>query len=165
MANKPTDVFRKVNMHEGDESVCWEWTGSFSGVGRPSFDLKGKKITAYRLVYELVNGVKIPHGQVVRHKCDNKVCCNPRHLELGTHGENMKDMKERNRHGLTAHAVNAIKKLLSEQRTHEEIAKLYGVDRSTIGRIARGEAYVTGNTEQNGVDKGDEGQDGGDDVS
>lgn len=142
MANKSHQVFEKVNMHGGDTSVCWEWTGGVTSAGRPCFDLRGKKVVAYRLVYELVTGDKIPKGMVIRHKCDNGICCNPTHLEMGTHKQNMEDMKERSRHGLPAIAVKAIKRLLEDpHRTHEEIAALYGVDRSTIGRIARGEAY------------------------
>lgn len=160
MGNKATTVFTKINMHGGDTTVCWEWLGGVTGAGRPAFDLGGKKVTPYRLVYELVFGEKIPKNMVVRHKCDNPICCNPHHIELGTHIENMKDMKERSRHGLPAVAVKAIRKLLREgEQTHDTIAKLYGVERSTIGRIARGEAYdaiptedETGDTETDVVD-------------
>lgn len=151
MGNKATTVFTKIDMHGGDTTVCWEWKGGVTGAGRPAFDLGGKKVTPYRLVYELVFGEKIPKNMVVRHKCDNPICCNPHHIELGTHIENMRDMKERNRHGLPAIAVKAIRKLLKAgQKTHEEIAALYGVERSTIGRIARGEAYDAISTEDEG---------------
>jgi predicted XRE-type DNA-binding protein len=144
MANKTHDVFTKVNMHGGDTSVCWEWLGGVTGAGRPAFDIGGRKVTPYRLVYELVTGEVLGKGQLIRHKCDNPICCNPTHIIPGTHQENMNDMKERSRHGLPAVAVKAIKKLLSQRdKSHQEIADLYGVDRSTIGRIARGESYGT----------------------
>jgi hypothetical protein len=122
-------------MHGGDVGVCWEWEGYLTSNQRPCFDVDGRKVTPYRVVYELTNGEKIPKGMVVRHKCDNGVCCNPRHLEIGTHRDNMNDMKERNRHGLPKIALNAIHKLILNGKSDQEIAELYGVDRSTINRI------------------------------
>lgn len=139
--NKPHDVFTKLNMHGGDTTPCWEWLGTFAGNGRPCFDLAGKKVTAYRLIYELMYAKTLDKSVVLRHKCDNMVCCNPHHLEEGSHIDNMRDMKERERHGLPHYTVRAIKKLLNEGRTQTEICGLYGVDRNVIGRIARGEAY------------------------
>lgn len=139
--NKPSDVFKHIDMHGGDKSVCWEWLGGVTGIGRPSFSLGGGKITPYRLVYELIHGVKLERKEIICHQCDNPVCCNPDHLKLGTHQDNMNEMKERERHGLPHHTINAIRKLHSEGRQQTEIAELYGVHKSTIGRIVRNDAY------------------------
>lgn len=51
---------------------------------------------AHRHIYEECFG-EIPKGMVVRHKCDNKSCINPEHLELGTLAENIQDKVKRNR--------------------------------------------------------------------
>lgn len=145
MANKPEDVFKFVNMLTGPshpvlQSRCWPFTGALSSNGRPYFRCGGKMTLAYRLVYELTTGEQL--GKlVVRHKCDNPICCNPAHLESGTHKENMKDMRDRERHGLPHHAVNAIRKLAGEDRTHQEIAELYGLGRSTVTEIVSGKKY------------------------
>ena len=40
---------------------------------------------------------EITDGLVVRHTCDNRICVNPEHLEVGTHQDNMDDMVRRNR--------------------------------------------------------------------
>lgn len=97
-------------------------------------------VLAYRVVYELVHGVALGTA-VVRHRCDNPICCNPEHLELGTHEDNMRDMRERERHGLPHHTVRAIRKLAEKGRTHREIAELYGLGRSTVTEIVQGLKY------------------------
>jgi DNA-binding XRE family transcriptional regulator len=140
--NQEVDVFRFINMHDGDNTVCWEWTGALGGRDkRPYFTVNGTKVLAYRLSYRLMHGTAIPDDKVARHKCDNKICCNPWHIEEGDHQENMNDMKERERHGLPHHTIRAIRRLLNAGRTHQEIAELYGVSRQTITAINNDERY------------------------
>lgn len=83
--------YEKVNKTDS----CWLWTGYLNkGYGYIHVRLgKGKRPRpAYRVVWELENG-DIPEGLHVRHKCKNKHCVNPEHLELGTAKENAKDRK------------------------------------------------------------------------
>ena len=143
--NKPLDIFKKVNMHGGDPSCCWNYEGTIDK-GRPYFWLNGRKWLAYRLVFNLYNEEDLGDHELVRHTCDNGdapiCCCNPHHLIRGTHQENMNDMKERERHGLTHHAVRAIRKLLTEHKlTQAEIAMNFGVSRETITAINNGRVY------------------------
>lgn len=140
--NKPVDVFKYIDMKGGDREQCWPWLGGCNKEGRPLFSLNKKKVAPYRITYELTHGVSLPSTIMLRHKCDNMICCNPYHGEPGTHIDNMLDMRERERHGLPKITVKAIRKLLSEGEEHESIAKKFGVDRNTVGRIARGETYA-----------------------
>jgi hypothetical protein len=56
----------------------------------------GKFYLLHRFIYEQMFGPIAP-GLVVRHKCDNSLCINPEHLELGTQKQNMADMIKRGR--------------------------------------------------------------------
>jgi hypothetical protein len=149
--NLATDVFKKIDMKGGDSSACWPYKGGHSDKGIPYFDYGGRKYVAYRLVFELFHG-PLAKGEVPRHTCDNGapnylaglvpgVCCNPHHLVRGTHADNMRDMKERERHGLPHHTIRAIKKLIGQGRQHALIADLYGVSRETVTAIANGRSY------------------------
>jgi hypothetical protein len=67
------------------EGVCWFWTGATSnGYGR------FRRVRAHRFAYEIAKG-GIPPELLVRHLCGNKLCVNPRHLELGTNADNAQD--------------------------------------------------------------------------
>ena len=66
---------------------CWEWQASLSN-GYGQFYYNKKQGTAHRYSYQYFNG-PIPDGLFVMHKCNNSVCCNPEHLELGTASDNM----------------------------------------------------------------------------
>lgn len=76
----------------------------------------------------------IPPGLVVRHKCDNRSCVNPEHLELGTHSDNMMDCSKRRtfRSTLTEENVTEIRTSGLAQR---ELANKFGVSEATISRI------------------------------
>ena len=75
---------------------CWPWSGVCDelGYGRVSFQTSVYK--AHRVSYEMANGA-IPDGLIVRHKCDNPNCVNPKHLEVGTQKDNMLDASRRGR--------------------------------------------------------------------
>ena len=79
---------------------CWEWQGKINESGYGSFQEreKGKKkdLRAHRESYRIFIG-DIPQGLYVLHKCDNPACCNPDHLFLGTHSDNMQDMLKKGR--------------------------------------------------------------------
>lgn len=127
----------------GKEKECWEWVGSmgsngYGRIGASGFsgaigvNKRGAYIEAHRGAYILANG-PIPDGLVVRHKCDNRLCVRPAHLELGTHKDNKLDCMERGRISstLTANQVREIR--LSYPATSAlDLSKRYGVNKTTI---------------------------------
>ena len=77
-----------------DENQCWNWNKALKEDGYGLLTYKRKIHRVHRLTYELVNG-DISSGLLVRHKCDNRKCCSPDHLELGTNSDNMLDSSSR----------------------------------------------------------------------
>jgi hypothetical protein len=148
--NEPHDVFKLYNM-SGGPLACWPWIGAWSGGGNkqgdrhPFFMAGRRRIFAYRWVYELVNGVTLTPDMMILHSCDNGGhpvgCGNPSHMRIGDHKENAKDRSERQRQGLSHFVVRAIRKLLEDGRSQDEIAALYGVNRSVISGIATKRSY------------------------
>jgi len=128
------------------ENGCWEYQGTINQWGYGRISCGGRKnekiLLVHRLIYEYYFGV-IPDKLFVCHDCDNTKCCNPDHLFLGTHIDNMEDMVKKGRayrsrgeksgmHKLTTEQVMAIRK---DTRKQVEIAKEYGVVKSTICMI------------------------------
>lgn len=50
-----------------------------------------RQMPAYRFIFCVLNEVVAGYDDVVRHRCDNRRCINPEHLELGSRGENLQD--------------------------------------------------------------------------
>lgn len=67
---------------------CWIWTGATNSGGYASFRLKGSSGKAYIASYRLFVG-DIPDGYEIDHKCRNRKCVAPYHLEAVTHQENV----------------------------------------------------------------------------
>jgi len=99
MAPRTIPLAEKIDKYvvNGALDECWPYTGTTDRFGYGQMTL-GKKYSfqAHRVAFELANG-PIPDGLIVRHKCDNPPCCNPAHLELGTHYDNAQDKVSRGR--------------------------------------------------------------------
>jgi hypothetical protein len=117
-------------------SGCWLWTGGVNhwGYGWLGISFKQSKL-AHRLSWVLHHG-DIPDNLWVLHKCDVPSCVNPTHLFLGTHQDNMDDMKKKGRGRYTKSAAKLTPNEVSEIRTGDGstryLAKKFGVGKSTI---------------------------------
>lgn len=90
---KTKDFWAKVV--KGSPTECWPWTGYVrpsNGHGLSMY--KGHPTHASRKAWILTNGF-VPSNLCVCHKCDNKLCCNPDHMYLGTAIDNVLDQFEK----------------------------------------------------------------------
>ncbi len=90
----------------GPNGDCLEWTMSCHPQGYGLTGVNGKLTYTHRLAL-MLDGID-PSNKMVLHSCDNTKCCNPKHLRLGDHTENMKDVRDR---GLWAGEKNSQAKL------------------------------------------------------
>lgn len=146
-------------VRKGNEDQCWQWTGyrnTPGGYGRvDAFGIKG--VYVHRLTYYLTHPGEIELRKLgdllVRHTCDNPICCNPKHLVLGTHADNMRDKVERGRQArytgpgspraqLTASDVRAIRDRSRAGATRKDLAERYGVSIQTIKGVRSGRHYA-----------------------
>ena len=129
---------------------CVEWGGSIQSDGYGTATFRSKFWLAHRLAWTLTNG-PIPVGMCVCHKCDNPRCCNPNHLFLGSHSDNMADMrrkgrrkgvntKERNgRARLSEEQVAMIRSLYKRGEVRQvDLAARFSISQCMISAIVRG---------------------------
>lgn len=87
MISLPDRLFNKLMADPN--SGCWLWTGALAnGYGAAKIPKTRRQAPAHRTVYEHFNG-PVPSHLVMDHKCRNRACCNPAHLRVTTHRENI----------------------------------------------------------------------------
>jgi hypothetical protein len=141
-------------------SRCWKWSGGYGRRGYGRFQGNDcKLLPAHRFSYylhhplnEFIENIEF----FVCHSCDNPECCNPEHLFLGTHIENMRDRDEKGRGGqpngekngqakLNENQVKEIREKYTKKNklTYKQLGKEYGVHPKTIQRIIKHKNWTT----------------------
>ncbi len=158
--NTPDVIWSKIDRRTAKE--CWPWIGSVNKGKRNKepygrLEINGKGYYAHRVVFSLCNPGLIdlnapddPHEpKFVLHECDNTLCCNPRHLYLGDHDDNMRDKVIRGRAKiwgssvlsprakLNTDQVRRIRKIHAEGLSISEICAEYKLSRSCIDHVVR----------------------------
>ena len=158
-----------ARLEAATEEACVAWPRKTDKRGRGRILHNGKIMLAHRWVWERING-PIPAGFLLCHTCDNAGCINLRHLYIGTHTDNMRDMCERRRAfgarepercreiGRRLGLLNtwargegnpkarltpdAVVEIRQSSAPTVQLASKYGVNRTTIQRVRSGETWL-----------------------
>lgn len=146
-------LWKYIDKRSDDE--CWPWVGKSKIDGYGVIGVGGRqsrKMLAHRAVWTVLKG-PIPkgdgyHGTVVMHVCDNRLCCNPAHLRLGTQADNITDMNDKHRspfpivqgeaHRNAVMSEDMAREVLQSAERNCEIARRLGVSRASVGLLRRG---------------------------
>jgi hypothetical protein len=138
---------------------CWPFVGDKTHHGYGRFTEHPRKAKpghpkptptmAHRLAWEYTYG-KIPDGLSVCHHCDNRPCCNPTHLFLGTQQDNNRDRHLKGRTVAVRGEMQGSSKLTEKQVREirsqyqpfkvslNSLAKKFAVSKRTILFIVQG---------------------------
>jgi hypothetical protein len=142
-------------------SGCWEWQGALNSTGYGSVSWDSKHYVAHRLaafLHGMVSTLEAPQDAscsgFVLHKCDNRKCCNPDHLFVGSYSDNQRDAYKKKRRAQPKGAAHANSKLTTEQVAairksysqggirQKDLGNKYGVSQRAISLVVRGETYI-----------------------
>lgn len=156
--NTADTLWAKVDRKAPNE--CWPWLGfrNEQGYGRTWIDDRG--YYAHRVIYDLANPGQIereaPKSTAEKgwlmHSCDNPSCCNPSHLSVGTHADNMRDKAEKKRcpdyrgqksprASITDELAVEIRRLHGYGISAREMSRLFGISRNVVQGVVSGRHY------------------------
>jgi hypothetical protein len=157
-ANTPEVLWSKVDKKGEDE--CWPWLGYKNENGYGRVMINEWAYYAHRVIFNLVNpGVielKAPKSSdeygFLLHSCDNPSCCNPKHLRVGTHAENMADKVAKNRQKtyptdtgprckLTMTQAREARQLRKEGMSMRDLASRFGISLPSMKTLIAGKSY------------------------
>jgi hypothetical protein len=134
-----------------DKTGCWNWQGARNSDGYGNTTIDNKSVGAHRAAYMAFKG-EIPKGMSICHKCDNPACCNPDHLFLGTHTDNIRDMHVKGRANI-CHGEKCGQSKISRKDAvsiyvsqflgipTKELSKKYGIVRDYVRYIQRKKSW------------------------
>lgn len=144
------DVIKEKTIEVGN---CMEWQGYVNG--RTPFTSIGGRGIPVRSLVALRLGMKT-EGKIVTNCCNNVLCVAPAHLKImgksefhsymGKHRIDQQAIARRMKISVAVRkraklTPEIAAKIRVEPGTQEEIAKIYGVCKRTIGNIKRGEIW------------------------
>lgn len=140
-----------------DVGECLLWRGSCnktSGIPMVSLSFSQRGVSARRAVYEM-SGREIPRGHCVWPKCGNRLCLHPEHLIAGSRKQLGRHLRAQGRTRTPAVlakcarngrvnarlSVEIAREIRISTASSQELADRYGVNKSTINNVRRGESW------------------------
>jgi hypothetical protein len=156
----PESFWARVVGNRSERNGCWNWVGATNSTGYGTVRFHGKTVTAHRVAAFLTGLIATTdapkdrkQSEFILHRCDNRLCCNPTHMRVGSYAENQKEAYQRQRRRAyrgsthanakqTPESVALIKDMYAHGVSQEAIAKLLQVSQSGISKILLGASYV-----------------------
>ena len=158
-ANTEEVLWSKVDKR--GENECWPWNGYKNEDGYGRVQINEYSYYAHRVIYSLafpnVIEWKAPSRTeevgFLLHKCDNPCCCNPSHLFVGTHADNMADKVAKGRSPdfsggkgprckLTIEQAQEIREKRRNGITARQLAAEYEISLPSIKTLLAGKSYI-----------------------
>ena len=135
----------------GGPDACWPWQASHFPNGYGQFrPVLGGDGMAHRWAFRFANHEE-PGHLFVLHSCGMRNCCNPKHLRLGSHAENMQDMVN---HGHSTRGEKSATAKLTEDQAKEirrrrlageegvRLAREFAISKATVCLIFKGKRWA-----------------------
>src|SRR5678809_11086 len=102
-----------------DSNSCWNWKDSLGCGGYGRVTVHGVRHLLHRYTFTLTTGIKLEPKDIMCHKCNNRACCNPEHIYIGSRTENTLDAIKAGTH-VSGYAVHQASKTrcISVSYTH-----------------------------------------------
>ena len=154
----PEDFWKRLKK---ERSGCWNWVGATNTSGYGNVMYQGRAASAHRLaafLSGLTTSIAAPKNRkgtgFILHSCDNRRCCNPAHMRVGTYAENQIEAYARRRRVAykgyahtnakqTKESIVLIKDMYTHGVSQEAIARLLEVSQTSISKIVLGVTYVS----------------------
>lgn len=141
-----------ASIEQGGSDDCWpcRLAPNSAGYGRLHLRAAGRTVFTHRLAWVLANGRDLGPGEIVCHTCDNPLCCNPAHLFVGTHRDNVHDMMSKGRkapypsgerHHSAKITADQAREIARCPGTHAEIARRFGLGETAVQDIKAGRTW------------------------
>lgn len=149
----------RVRMRDGvrpkNENGCIEWDGALRN-GYGCIKHEGRVLSTHIVAWVLAGNELGDEGdgKVIAHKCDNKACCNPDHLECVSITKNNRDgFLRRKRNVMSGEQLPHTKLTESQARkiielyqprtcSYVRIAKILGISESLVQSVIAGESWI-----------------------
>jgi hypothetical protein len=157
-ANTPDVLWSKVDKKGEDE--CWNWLGYKNNEGYGRTWINDRGYYAHRVIFNLafpgVIELNAPKSTddvgFLLHTCDNPSCCNPKHLWVGNHADNMADKVAKGRSPdfsgdkgprakLSMSQAREARELRKNGMSTRDLAKKFGLSLPSMKTLIRGDSY------------------------
>lgn len=141
---EPLRYFKECLELETDDCILWKYTIANTGYGQ--FYYNGRYTLVHPIALMLKVGEHPKDKPMALHSCRNRNCFNYRHLRWGDNAENQADRVKDGtnnvprgpRHNLCKLSYKQVLSIFEDTRTHQAIAKDYGVSSGTVSKIKIG---------------------------